>query len=563
MNIESKTVKMNEDQKSGTATYCPEDNKLRLYVGRVPRDEYEKLRADGWTSTPKQACDFVATWTPSRRDTCLEYADTIEDEDQTPEERAADRAERFGGYLDKRIDEATDHAGAYESGPAVHGYQSQARAERSAARHDRIASRSVDAWDKAEYWQRRTAGVIRHALYVCRPDVRMGRIKELEAQLRKIEASHNKAHAEHSARHAVLLSIVEHAEGRREKMTSFPGWQYSMAYIREADKLAEDATFTPEQLRRCMVSAVFAGECDGRWSDLRKQVKAGEIEAATVAREWLDADGLETPLPPDFAKSEWHKHLTLRIAYENQMLEAQGGRLAHVEIEPGGKIGGKLIVKVNKSPATGRVTSVSLKGPKVQGWTYKAENAPGTDYALYQFDTERMAPGAYTPPTDESRAELAALKKEKKASAPKKDPCPLVNPTDEDAERLQAAWNERARDKHETRNTWTSESARAAHSAEFKPAQVVRITQATYSANSGGTYSKAETIGLCRDMRRELASWNMYSAERDAKRKAMGPPVCKVRVTGHSIIVLTDKPQKALPAAVWALPLPVTETVAA
>lgn len=40
------------------ATYSPEDNKLRLYVGRVPRAEYEALRADGWTSTPKQG-DFL------------------------------------------------------------------------------------------------------------------------------------------------------------------------------------------------------------------------------------------------------------------------------------------------------------------------------------------------------------------------------------------------------------------------------------------------------------------------------------------------------------------------
>ena len=28
-----------------TATYSPEDNKLRLYVGRVPRDEYLLLKA--------------------------------------------------------------------------------------------------------------------------------------------------------------------------------------------------------------------------------------------------------------------------------------------------------------------------------------------------------------------------------------------------------------------------------------------------------------------------------------------------------------------------------------
>ncbi len=45
-----------------TVTYSPEDNKLRLYVGRVPRADYEKLRAAGFVATPKQDCDFAATW---------------------------------------------------------------------------------------------------------------------------------------------------------------------------------------------------------------------------------------------------------------------------------------------------------------------------------------------------------------------------------------------------------------------------------------------------------------------------------------------------------------------
>lgn len=76
------------------ATYCPEDNKLRLYVGRVPREEYLALKAEGWTSTPKQTCNFVATWSPRRRDTCLAYAELIGDEDQPAADRAADRAER-------------------------------------------------------------------------------------------------------------------------------------------------------------------------------------------------------------------------------------------------------------------------------------------------------------------------------------------------------------------------------------------------------------------------------------------------------------------------------------
>lgn len=426
------------------ATYCPEDNKLRLYVGRVPRADYERLRAGGWTSTPKQACDFVAVWTPQRRDTALEFCGIIEDEDQGPEDRAADRAERFGGYLDRRLDEAGMHADRYDSQPNAHGYQNQQRAERSAARHDRVAALACDAWGKAEYWQRRTAGVISHALYSSRPDVRMGRIKVLEADLRRYEAS----------------------------PSHYP---------------------------------------------------------------------------------EWINHTRLRLAYENQMLEAQGGRLASVEIEAGGTIGGKLIVKVNKSSATGRVTSVDLKGPKVHGWTYKAHNVPGTDYALCSFDTERMPMGAYSPPTDEGRAALAALKAEKKANTPKKEPCPLINPTDEDAERLQAKWNAAALAKREAAYKRMGYSLPV---TDCEPQSVLRITQAAYSAASKGSYARAGTRAVFAG---GIEQENYYNAT-EKMREKYGAPICQVRRTsgGHysasRVIILIDKPQKPLPPEVWIAP---------
>ena len=81
---------METEEFTGRATYSPEDNKLRLYVGRVPRPEYDALRAEGWICTPKQGCDFVSTWPPQRRDTALAYGDgVILDEDQSPAERAA------------------------------------------------------------------------------------------------------------------------------------------------------------------------------------------------------------------------------------------------------------------------------------------------------------------------------------------------------------------------------------------------------------------------------------------------------------------------------------------
>lgn len=434
---------------SGSATYCPEDNKLRLYVGRVPRDEYLKLKAEGWQALHKQrengGGDFAAIWTPERRDTALEYAGIIEDEDMGPAERAADRAERFAMYREKRTAEAVGHADRFDSGPSAHGYQSQARAERAARRHDAIAGRAVDSWSKAEYWQRRTGGVIGHALHVAAPGVRVGRIKTIEAELRGLRS---------------------------------------------------------------------------RWEGQEMSQRA----------------------------KDWVTHCELRLAYENQMIAAQGGRLVDAEMVCGGFLYGKQIYRVNKSPATGRITSVAVKVARVTSWTYRVENVTGTDYALASFDTERLPPDAYRAPSVEELAAYEATRKaEKKAAkATKPAPIPLINPTDEDAERLQALWNERVREKGEARMRENKYSYRP--ELEGEPSKVLRITQAAYSANSGGAYSRAET---CDVMPGGLAPRGY------ARRQHGGKPVCKLRVSSgenykaERVIVLTDKPQKPLPVAIW------------
>lgn len=519
----------------GAATYSPEDNKLRLYIGRVPRDEFLKLRADGWTALHKQReagqGDFAATWTPSRRDTALAYAGIIEDEDAGPAERAADRAERFSGYREKRTIEAGGIADKYDAGPSVHGYQSQARAERAAARHDRQADRAGDAWNKAEYWQRRTAGVISHALYKSEPGVRMGRIKTIEAELRRDE----KTSAECAERFETWRKIAAMTDA--EKQTAL------------AERFAGiECDFQKYKHPR-------TGKEGSLWDFIREDA-ADRITGAEAAALYMEKH--RDPLLPEFQETslaDWIVHHKLRLAYENQMLAAAGGMLEQFEVLPGGKLGGKLIVKVSKSSATKRATSCDILGPKVSGWTYKAANIPGTEFAAYKFDLERIAPGMYSPPTPESLAELAAFNASRKANAPKVEKAPLINPTDADAERLQALWNERALAEHEARNTYNSPAARAAHSAQFTASAVCRTTQAVYSANSKGSYAKAETRGLCAGGKLELPEWNMYSKEREAKIKAMGPAVCIIRKCSgdkaERVIVLTDKPQKPLPAALW------------
>jgi len=486
MSTETETAATAEPETNHRATYRMDDDKLRLYVGRVPRAEYEALRAEGWTSTPKQDCDFVAVWTPDREATALRYAGIIEDEDMSPEDRAADRAERFAGYRDRRTMEAVGHADRYDAGPAVHGYQDYGRAVRAADRHDRVASRAVNQWDKAEYWQRRTAGVISHALHKCSPGVRMGRINTLEAELRRSMEAIAQAKARWNAwqRIAAISDPAEQTAAAIRYTGGCPGIDYSFKHPRP------DTVSNP-YYRENGTSLYSLLTC-------AEPITGAEACALYFGRYREPGDS-----------TAHSRHLELRLAYERQMLEAQGGRAEMLEILVGGKIAGRLIVKVNKSAVTGRAKSVVTSGNGM-------------------IDLERLRPEEYTAPTAETLAELEAWKKAKKAAAPKA--VSLINPTDEDAERLQALWNE-------------SQQRRSGD--KYKPAAVFRMTQAQYSAYSGGSYSSYGTITLSERMKKPRM---IHGRSFDRHE------VCKVRAgtagdwhKADSVIVITDKPQKPLP----------------
>ena len=426
---------MQSDQVSVEATYCPEDNKIRLYCGRVPREQYELLRSVGYKSTPKQDCDFVATWSIQAEDAALdmlEPGDTIGDEDQSPADRAADRAERFAAYRDKRRKEAGGFADQYESGPAAHGYQSQAKAEREARKHDRTRTRAISQWDKAEYWQARTEGVISHAIYNTTAPVRRSRILRLESELRRVGA-------------------------------------------------------------------------DPRYS-------------------------------------RYQKHLELRLGYERQMLESQGGSAAQADIVPGGRFGRHMVLKVNKSPATGLPVSVGIMGEH----PYKKDDDGKPLACVRNVNIQRLGEDAYTPPTPEDLAELKttldtikARTKAANAAKPK-----LINPTDEDAQRLQDSLNAHAR-------------LRAGEYQSTPPTtHVLRLTQAQYSARSKGTYSSYGAEYLLADGSTHKDQYVSYWKDGQRVRHEK---LCKVRIgpsgssslyAADSVIIITDKPQKPLPE--WA-----------
>lgn len=490
------------------ATYCPEDNKLRLYAGRVPREEYLALRKEGWTSTPKQECDFVATWSCRREDTALSYTGGIlEDEDQSPQDRAADRAERFAGYRENRTQEATGHADSYEAGPLLHGHQSQALAERRANQHDRIATRAVNQWQKAEYWQRRTAGVIGNALYKSAPGVRMGRIKVIEADLRKEE----KGIKEYCDRFQLWQDVANETDKDLQDALA-----KKLAYITHGD-------YTHPRTGQTTYLYALSKGCPGfnplvNGGDYRGTVCCicGETEdehddndplnGAELAALWLE--GRSEPE----TESRYSRHLKLRLAYENQMLEAQGGRAAHIEMIPGGWLGNKQIQKVNISPATGRVVSVQIWGEsnlytKESGYTER-----DTKPCLLRIKTERLASDTYRAPTDE---ELAAFKAEKKAKKAAKPKTPRINPTPEAAERLQKHFNDEAAKMDKGRNY------------PRKPSTAEEMTQARFSS----IYKEGKAIitynGV--NLRVRTCGWQRVD----------------------SVVVLTDKPQKPLPDSVF------------
>lgn len=75
MNTNTARIEPDEPSRDHTATYSPEDDKLRIYPAyRLPADEYASLKAAGYGWAPKQEC-FYAVWTPHREETVLEFAD--------------------------------------------------------------------------------------------------------------------------------------------------------------------------------------------------------------------------------------------------------------------------------------------------------------------------------------------------------------------------------------------------------------------------------------------------------------------------------------------------------
>ena len=328
-----------------TATYSPEDNKLRLYsVHRLDKELYERVKAHGFKYAPRQELFVAPMWTPQRADLLTELCGEIGDEDTSLVDRAEERAERFDDYSDSRRDDA-HHARAAVARiadgipfgqPILIGHHSEKHARRDAEKIENGMRKAVKMWETAEYWKYRAEGALAHAKYKERPDVRARRIKTLESDKRKQERTCKEA----TARLSIWTRIhepdsIKRKDGAATTMTERALFVLNSGSHQEGGVRLEDG------------STHWSG-----WSALSD----GKITAEEIQRQRLAS------LPRVIAwTTRWIEHYDNRLTYERAMLGEAGG-LESDRVKPQ-KGGGckcwashrncwSYIVKVNKVSVT-------------------------------------------------------------------------------------------------------------------------------------------------------------------------------------------------------------------
>ena len=323
-----------------TATYSPEDNKLRLCPAcRLDSDEYARVKAAGFKWAPKQELFVAPAWTPDREDLLIEMCGEIGDEDTSLVERAEAKADRLEDLSDKRRAEAESAHAAVSSiadniplgQPILVGHHSERRARKDAERIENGMRRAVGCWQAAEYWNRRAAGALRTAKYKERPDVRARRIKKLESERRK------------EAKGRDLAALCQRF-WRGETAAKGGGF---------LDPLGLDtAKAVCNSLDRYGVTLPDGERYWSAW---------GALDDGKITPAELQAQRLEG-LPKLIARLErWLEHYDNRLNYERAMLAEQGGTVAdRNKPEKGGACrcwasprgGWSYIVKVNKVSVT-------------------------------------------------------------------------------------------------------------------------------------------------------------------------------------------------------------------
>lgn len=185
-----------------TATYSPEDNKLRIYaLSRLDADLYARFKEKGFRWAPKQELFVAPSWSPSREDFAIEIAESIEAEQSTMIDRAEAKADRLDKLAEKRFNQSNAFALAADriserfagGQPILVGHHSERKARKDQKQMDRTLEKAKNAREAVNYWQYKAEGVERHANRKNDDGVRQRRIKKLLAELRSRQNTLNHA----------------------------------------------------------------------------------------------------------------------------------------------------------------------------------------------------------------------------------------------------------------------------------------------------------------------------------------------------------------------------------
>lgn len=286
-----------------TATYSPDDNKLRLYPAhRLNADEYARVKAAGFKWAPRQELFVAPMWTPQREDLLIEMCGEIGDEDTSLIDRAETRADRFDGYSERRAADANSARDAVNriadgiplGQPILIGHHSERHARRDAERIENGMRKAVQMWRTSQYWTDRAAGALRHAKYKELPHVRARRIKTIEADRRRLERT-----------------IAESAA--KLKMWSVDGMTLEMA--RKVANYANPGVCRQQGEGRT-----------GYWTAYDVLQPDGERDAAcpSMTVEQVQEAAKRAYTAGTEHRRRWIEHYDNRLAYEKAMLAEQG-----------------------------------------------------------------------------------------------------------------------------------------------------------------------------------------------------------------------------------------------
>jgi predicted RNA methylase len=332
----------------GTATYSPEDNKLRIYpFARLDAETYARVKEAGYKWAPRQELFVAPTWTPGREDLARELCGDIDDEDTSLVDRAEQRAERFEDYSASRAADADSARRAVSAiadnipfgQPILIGHHSERRARKDAERIENGMRRAVKMWETSEYWQQRAAGAVRAAKYKELPEVRYRRIKGLEADKRKHERSKDEADM------WLKLWLECEAEQDAELQQAVALRIAGMCWLHMPRKAGDREDFTGKPTAYDVLTnshpTLYAPRSLAEVID-----RARKVYPRTIAH-----------------CERWIAHYDNRIAYERAMLGEQGGLAAdRFDIKAGGRvlIGREWYAVVRVTKKAGRIVSVTV-----------------------------------------------------------------------------------------------------------------------------------------------------------------------------------------------------------